>query len=119
MAILAQLVDDVVVHKFELEKSSISMGRHPDNDIVIDDTAVSSTHLVILHQPNEHFPEYREFYLEDKGSTNGSFVNDLSVKGTQRLHHNDVIRLAWNKFKFMDDKEASMEKTMHMLNKTL
>ena len=57
--------------------------------------------------------------LEDAGSTNGTYVNDLRIEGRQRLHHNDIIRLAWNKFKFIDDKEAQMEQTVHMLNKTI
>ncbi|SMF33861.1 FOG: FHA domain [Alteromonadaceae bacterium Bs31] len=119
MAMLAQLMDDVVVHKFELTDSGVTMGRHPGNDIVIDDSAVSSNHAALVVEENEYFPEYKEFYLEDKGSTNGCFINDIRTEGKQRVHHNDVIRLAWNKFKFIDDKEADMEKTVHMLNKTL
>ncbi|TVZ38405.1 FHA domain-containing protein [Alteromonadaceae bacterium 2753L.S.0a.02] len=119
MAILAQLVDDVVVHKFELDKEALSLGRHPENDIVIDDSAVSSQHAKILQIPNEYFPEYKEFFLEDSGSTNGTYINDLRLQGKKRLHHNDVIRLAWNRFKFIDDKEADMEKTVQMLNKTI
>ncbi len=119
MAILAQLVDDVVVHKFELNENGITMGRHPENGIVIDDSAVSSHHAELIVQANEHFPDYKEIYLQDKGSTNGCYINDLRIHGKQRIHHNDVIRLAWNKFKFIDDKEAELEKTVHMLNKTL
>lgn len=119
MAMLAQLVDDVVVHKFDLILDRTSLGRHPQNDIVIDDSAVSSHHSVVCQQDNEFFPEYKEFYVEDNDSTNGTFINDLRVQGKQRLHNNDIIRLAWNKFKFIDDKEADMEKTVQMLNKTL
>jgi len=119
MAILAQLIDDVVVHKFDLGEGALTLGRHPDNNIVIDDSAVSSHHAILSQLANEYFPEYKEFYLEDNGSTNGCFINDLRIEGQQRLHHNDVIRLAWNKFKFIDDKEADMERTVHMLNKTI
>lgn len=119
MAILAQLVDDVVVHKFELSDAELTLGRKPDNDIVIDDSAVSSRHASISQQANEYFPEYKEFYLLDNSSTNGTFINDIRLEGKQRLHHNDIIRLAWNRFKFIDDEEADMEKTVHMLNKTI
>jgi len=119
MAILAQLVDDVVVHKFELTEPSTGLGRHPDNTVVIDDSAVSSRHATLEQRENSHFPEFKEHYLEDAGSTNGTYVNDLRIEGQQRLHHNDIIRLAWNKFKFIDDKEAQMEQTVHMLNKTI
>ena len=37
MAILAQLVDDVVVHKFEITQEQLQIGRHPTNDVVVDD----------------------------------------------------------------------------------
>lgn len=119
MAILAQLVDDVVVHTFDMTSGEVTLGRHPDNTIVIDDTAVSSRHAKISQQANEFFPEYKEFFLEDIGSTNGTYLNDIRLQEKKRLHHNDIIRLAWNRFKFVDEKESDMEKTVQMLNKTL
>lgn len=115
MAILAQLVDDVVVHKFELKKPLISLGRHPDNDIVIDDSAVSVKHARIHVDVNADFPDYYEIYIEDLKSTNGTFVNELKLEGKQRLHHQDVIRLAWNQFKLIDPKEVEMGETVHMI----
>jgi len=119
VAILAQLVDDVVVHKFDINAASTTLGRRPSNDIVIDDSAISSLHAYLIQQPNPDFPEYSEFFLEDNRSTNGSFINDLPVTGRKLLHHNDIIRLGWNKFKFINDSEADLEATVHMLNKTL
>lgn len=118
MAILAQLIDDVVANRFDLKGVRLSLGRHPKNDIQIDEQAVSSRHAIITAVANTHFPEYREFYLEDLGSTNGTFVNDEQLTKKIRLHHNDVIRLAWNKFKFVDDMESKLEKTVHMLGGT-
>ena len=114
MAILAQLVDDVIVHKFELINEHIHIGRHPSCDVVVDDGAVSGKHATIKVVANAHFPQFKEFYLVDQGSTNGTFINEEPVKGNKRLHHNDVIRVAWNKFKFIDDKEADLEATLHM-----
>jgi len=118
MATLAQLVDDVVVHKFELEGREISLGRHPQNSLVVDDTAVSSNHARLLIQANSHFPEFNEFFLEDLHSTNGTFINNVRLIGKQRLHSNDIIRVAYNKFKFLDNKEAELEKTVHMLQQS-
>lgn len=118
MATLAQLVDDVVVHKFELNAEELTLGRHPENAVVVDDTAVSSNHARIIVEANAHFPQFHEFFLEDLGSTNGTFINDARLIGKQRLHNNDVIRVAYNKFKFIDAKEADLEKTVHMLQQS-
>jgi len=115
MAMLIQLIDGVAVSKFDLNKSLLSIGRHPDNHVFIDDSSVSGRHAQLLVKGNEHFPEFKEFYIEDLGSTNGTFVNDLAVTGCHRLHNNDVVRLAWNNFKFVDDSEPDLEKTLHML----
>lgn len=115
MAILAQLMDDVVVHKFELITEEFHLGRHPDCDVVVDDGAVSGRHALISVKPNAHFPQFKEFYIQDLGSTNGTYLNEARINGIKRLHHNDVIRVAWNKFKFIDDKEADLEATLHML----
>jgi pSer/pThr/pTyr-binding forkhead associated (FHA) protein len=118
MALLAQLVDDVVANRFEVKGKKLSLGRHHKNDIQIDEQAISSRHALIYAEANAHFPEYSEFYLEDLGSTNGTFINDEKIHGKTRLHHNDVIRLAWNKFKFIDDLEGKLERTVHMLKDT-
>lgn len=118
MAVLAQLVDDVVATRFDISRKRLSLGRHQNNDIQIDEQAVSSRHAMIYAEANPDFPDYKEFFVEDLGSTNGTFVNDERIDGKVRLHHNDVIRLAWNKFKFMDEKEGELEKTVHMLKET-
>jgi len=118
MAILAQLVDDVIVHKFEFEAEALTIGRHPNNTVVVDDGAVSGYHAVIKFTPNKHLPEFYEFYLEDLKSTNGTFINDKRLTGEQRLHNNDIVRVAYNRFKFIDDKEADLEKTVHMLQQS-
>jgi pSer/pThr/pTyr-binding forkhead associated (FHA) protein len=117
MAILAQLIDDVVLHKFELSKNETSVGRHPGSDIQIEDASVSGQHACIRLKQNEHFPEYQEIYIEDLNSTNGTFVNEEPVTGMVRLHHNDTVRVAWNRFKLLDPSEADMEQTVHMIKR--
>ncbi len=115
MAVLVQLLDDVVIHKFELQGAQVLVGRKPGSDIIIDDSAVSSSHACITLQANPYFAEYLEAYLEDLNSTNGTTLNGQSVVGKQRLRHNDVIKFAWNTFKFIDESEEQMEKTVQML----
>lgn len=117
MAVLAQLVDGVVATRFELVADGVTLGRHPDNQVQIDDDAVSGWHAVVLVESNSDFNDYKEYYLEDLNSTNGTFINDKKVNGKVRLNHNDVIRLAWNRFRFMEE-TAAVDRTMHMLSDT-
>jgi pSer/pThr/pTyr-binding forkhead associated (FHA) protein len=115
MAILAQLVEDVVTHRFELSEQPLTIGRHPSNIVHINDEAISGRHAVIEMEPNKHFANHKEYWLEDLDSTNGTYVNGKRVFVRVRLHHNDIIRLAWSQFKFIDEQDLGLEKTVHMI----
>jgi pSer/pThr/pTyr-binding forkhead associated (FHA) protein len=113
--VLAQMVDGVIVHRFELTPGFTTIGRKPDNDIVIQDSAVSGAHAHIIVESNQDFVHYTDVYVEDFGSTNGTFVNELPAREKQKLAHNDVIRIGFNQFKFIDDANLDMTRTTHMV----
>lgn len=113
-AVLAQLVDGVIVHRFELNLGFTTIGRKSDNDIVIQDPAVSGAHAHIIAEQNKDFVDYIDIFVEDFGSTNGTFVNDLPAQKKHKLVHNDVVRIGFNDFKFLDDENADMTRTIHM-----
>lgn len=115
MAILAQLVDGVVVNKFQLNKQRHIIGRHPDCDIAIDDIAVSSQHAEIEVEENDYLDDYLEFIIKDLDSTNGTYVNDLPIDEERKLNSGDMVRVAWNHFKFIDDNEPELDKTAQIL----
>ncbi|WP_317932351.1 FHA domain-containing protein [Halioxenophilus sp. WMMB6] len=119
MTILAQLVDDVVVNKFELTKPTTTIGRHPDSDVQINDAAISGQHAKIVLEQSKYLDGAIEIYLEDLNSKNGSFVNGLQVKGRQALGNNDIVRFGWNEFKLMDADPKSLEATALILQQTL
>lgn len=115
MASLSQLVDNVVVTTFELDKPEIRVGRRGDNDIRIDEISVSGHHAIIESVPNAYLEDTVDYYITDNGSTNGTFVNDIRVDGRQRLNSNDRVRIGWNEFRFIDEEENALEKTAYIL----
>lgn len=71
---------------YRLEHSrKIRIGRSKNNDIIVDDSSVSSIHA-------ELEPEGPHFYLTDFNSRNGTFVNKELVI-SRRLSHGDVISM--------------------------
>ena len=111
MAMVIQLHEGVAINKFKLDdKTILRIGRDPDSDIFIDNAVVSTAHAVIEakdHPKSDGTPEY---YIKDLNSTNSTFVNDQKIT-RHKLQHNDMIRVGWNNFKFLDEAEGDPDKT--------
>ena len=73
-------------------------------------------HAIIERIPNAYLEGTVDYYIVDNNSTNGTFVNDLRVSGRQRLNSNDMVRIGWNEFRFVDEEENAMEKTAYILD---
>jgi len=108
MAMIIQTIDGVVTNKFDITASALTFGRTGDNQVQIDDLAVSSSHAQIIRETNDK--NEKAYFLVDLGSTNGSFVNEKQI-GKKRLHHKDNLRIGWNMFTFIDENEVDLEKT--------
>ena len=70
--------------RIELHEGHYVLGRHLENDIVLNDTNVSRKHAEFVCAAGE-------VIVRDLGSTNGTKVNGVSVGGEQLLQHGDVI----------------------------
>ena len=114
MAELQLLVDDVVMKSFPLDKDTILIGRSPDNNIVIDEESVSTEHARVDLIPNQLMDGLIDIFIEDLGSTNGTFVNHVPVK-RQQLQNFDYIRIAFTDFKLVADKKAKLARTTVIL----
>ncbi len=88
-------MDGLVLKEISLDKERISVGRKPNNDIQIDNLAISGQHALITTLLGDAF-------LEDLNSTNGTYVNGQSVK-KHVLQPNDVIELGKYKLKYIPD----------------
>lgn len=111
MPLLMQIKDDVVQNKFPLDLKTMSIGRSTDNDIQLDDSTVSANHAWLEFHPADDEAQKQSYYrLIDLKSTNGSFVNETKVT-EQDLHHNDVVRIGFVSFKFIDENEHRFEET--------
>ena len=110
MALIVQLHEGVAVNKCPLDQPRLRIGRSPDCDIFIDDAVVSSEHAVIEKIESPDSRGSFDYYLEDQNSTNGTFLNDEKA-ARQKLVHDDVIRIGWVSFKFIDETKMDPEKT--------
>jgi pSer/pThr/pTyr-binding forkhead associated (FHA) protein len=111
---LALLVDDVVTKLFLLDKPTTTIGRDTDSDIQIDQCGVSNKHACIHAVPSDFMKDHNDLYLEDLGSRNGTLVNDRQTNYRQ-LQPNDVITIAWTRFKVIDDLGSGDATTAYIL----
>jgi len=108
MARLVLSIDGQVLAEYNMSKERYTIGRLPDNDIRIDNPAVSGHHALIINILNDSF-------LEDLNSTNGTYVNGKIVK-KHAMQHGDVITVGHHALRFIDSESDSpadeFEKTM-------
>lgn len=110
MPILMQIKDDLVQNKISLSNKTLSIGRSTDNDVQLDDSTVSANHAWIECIQNEDEPNANQYKLIDLDSTNGCFVNEKRVH-EQILSHNDILRIGFVAFKFIDENQHRFEET--------
>ena len=108
MAKLVLSMNGVVQGEYELNQERLTIGRKPDNDIPIDNLAVSGKHALVITILDDSF-------LEDLGSTNGSYVNGKLVK-KHALKDGDVIAIGKHELKYVNElataDDDDFEKTM-------
>ena len=78
---------------FQIDSTSLSIGRGNGNDLPLDDQFASAHHA-------RFEPRRDGVYVQDVGSTNGTFVNGIRVTRDRRLAPGDVVRVGETDLKF-------------------
>jgi pSer/pThr/pTyr-binding forkhead associated (FHA) protein len=83
MAKLSLMFENRMVKEVPIGNRPITIGRSPDNDLPVDNLAVSNHHARVYYEAGR-------LVVEDLDSLNGTFVNDLRVERAT-LHDGDAI----------------------------
>ncbi|MCK5640090.1 MAG: FHA domain-containing protein [Gammaproteobacteria bacterium] len=104
----------LVVEQYPLEKDRITIGRNSDNDIHLDEPVVSGCHAAVVLEDSPYLEDFRDAYIEDMDSTNGTLLNNKTVT-RQMLKHGDVISIGQYELSYESDSGQSMERTAILL----
>jgi pSer/pThr/pTyr-binding forkhead associated (FHA) protein len=85
--------------RFQIPDGGIGIGRSDDNAVVITDEGVSRFHARLLFDNGS-------LWLQDAGSRNGVFVNDVRISGHKALKVGDKLTIALHTFElqWLDEK---------------
>jgi hypothetical protein len=71
------------------------MGRSDNAEIPVDDQFASSAHARIFQRSDF-------MYVEDMGSTNGTYLNGRQIRTAERLKAADVIRIGDSEYRYQE-----------------
>jgi diguanylate cyclase (GGDEF)-like protein len=80
--------------KYDLKLEEIIIGRSSKAEICVDEDSVSRNHAQLSNTKHG-------VLIQDLGSTNGTFVNDLLVERAQELRNGDLVKIGRTIFKFI------------------
>lgn len=97
------------INDIPLDKEIITIGRKDDNDIQIENLAVSGHHAKLL-------TIFEDTFLEDLNSTNGTFVNGKPVQ-KHALQNGDIVVIGKHELRYSNQAAAfedNFEKTVYI-----
>ena len=100
-----------VVKEVLLRKEVTTIGRKPDNDIVIDNQAISGHHAELIKSNNA-------LAIEDLGSLNGTYLNGQKVSKSE-LYDGDIVSLGVHTLDIFSDKKRDADKTFAVRGRSM
>jgi pSer/pThr/pTyr-binding forkhead associated (FHA) protein len=93
---------EAVVKEINLDKELTTIGRKPDNDIVIDNQAVSGHHALVKVEGDS-------LIIEDLSSLNGTYINGQKVSKGE-LFNGDIVLIGVHTLDVFSDKSRETDK---------
>jgi FHA domain len=81
-----------VGESFVVEGERMGIGRRPDSEVFLDDVTVSRDHALLIRRADE-------WYLDDCGSLNGTYVNRSRIE-SHHLEEGDEVQIGKYKLTF-------------------
>ena len=94
MAKLVLSFNGETLKEYELDRDTLTIGRMDDNDIHIDNLAVSGKHAKVLTILNDSF-------IEDLESTNGTYINGEKIS-KHALQDGEIIGIGKHELKYIN-----------------
>ncbi|MGV6859467.1 MAG: FHA domain-containing protein [bacterium] len=91
-----------IIEEFEIDRTHIGIGRAEDNDVCINSKAISSHHAKII-------TEQQDSFIQDLGSTNGTYANAKKVR-SHALEHGDIITLGTHNLEYVSEPDSHSSK---------
>jgi two-component system cell cycle response regulator len=113
--VLVVLQGHAIGQTVALDKSCITIGRGSQADFVIRDEIASRLHAEIIRLEVEG--AIAEYYVNDLGSTNGTYLNGTKITGQQLLEDGDKVKVGNHlmKFALLDEFEAEFQEKLHQM----
>ena len=103
--------NDKILKTIESDKKEIVIGRNAENDIVIENLAVSKMHARIVEQDGA-------YYIEDLNSTNGTYLNKIKIT-KKDLKDNDIIIIGKHSLEINFVKKGDINTTQYIKSDTM
>lgn len=92
---LVLIFQDTVLEEYKFDSTPVTIGRRDDNDVIIDNMAVSGHHAAI------EFEEPNHYVVVDLESLNGTFLNEKKIN-REKVFDGDMVIVGKHSLNFVD-----------------
>ncbi|MGU3311595.1 FHA domain-containing protein [Acinetobacter sp. M5A5_2a] len=87
---LQAITGEITGQEISIDRDML-VGRHQDADVLLQAAEISRRHAALLLKD-------QLLWVQDLNSSNGTFINDISIEQEKQLHDGDIVQFASFKF---------------------